>query len=164
MTFLYDGGFEGFLTAIFDGYLPKSACDEILPKGKESPLFFERKAVKTEQKKASRVEAALKKYNPRAWEMVFQAWHSHLPGIENRLLQFIRLCFSGIDAPSMMQHRDVQEVFKAARCVSKQVSLYMGILRFSLVQGVYTADLKADYDLLPFWAVIFPNALETKPS
>ncbi|MBR7143147.1 MAG: TIGR03915 family putative DNA repair protein [Clostridia bacterium] len=149
MTFIYDGSFEGFLTSVFDGYLLKNHCEEILPAGKESPLFSDLQQVETDGEKANRVEAALKKYSPRAWEMVFHAWLSHLPGIEDRLLHFIRLCFSGIDAPSVMQHSDVQAVFEAARAVSKQAALYMGILRFSLIQGIYTADMKADYDLLP---------------
>ena len=39
MTFIYDGSFEGFLTSVFDCYLLKNHCEEILPAGKESPLF-----------------------------------------------------------------------------------------------------------------------------
>jgi hypothetical protein len=82
VNILYDGSFEGWLTAVFDVYDYKYISVEISTKEKVKPNFFgDKHAVVTNEKKASRVWSGLKNklssgalsqdtkpFFPRLWE------------------------------------------------------------------------------------------------
>ena len=62
VTFVYDGTFEGLLTAIFDAYFRRSFPDELVRIGEVLPMFSDEvHDVVTDDAKSSRVWNAVTK-------------------------------------------------------------------------------------------------------
>ena len=59
--FIYDGSFEGFLTAVYDAFYSDRPPDKIVTEDKFSPtLFSNTKEITTEQTKSDKVYTAIR--------------------------------------------------------------------------------------------------------
>ena len=81
-SFTYDGTFEGLLSCVFEAFERKQFPQQIAKE--EVPLFFtENYHVETNEQKANRVVAGLKKkISKSALQMLFTCWLSEQKGIE----------------------------------------------------------------------------------
>src|ERR1700712_3610114 len=94
-TVVYDGNFEGLLTAVFDVYEYRMENVLLLPKKqRQESLFTDTHNVETILEKADRVWKALRaKISPKAASQVYYAFLSEQKGMENKLLQYIQYMF-----------------------------------------------------------------------
>jgi len=149
MVLLYDDTFDGLLTAIFDAYHGEHS---IRAKGRNDELtLFDCVEVVTDTAKADRVTAGMQKLDGELPGLVYNAFLSQLPNIEDVILEVLRLGFSTKKSPlPLRQIRCVWQLQDAARKVGGQAGKLIGILRLHHVHdNLWIADCEPDYHILP---------------
>ena len=120
---VYDGSFEGWLTAVFEVYEYKFANACIRTQQHAQPnAFGKTHQVHTNNTKAERVWKGLKqKISSRASGMVYQAFLSELPTIEDALLRYVQYIFrSKTIVESDYSNQDVLMVQQTSRKVHRK--------------------------------------------
>ncbi len=151
MTFVYDGSWDGYLTAVFDGFYSRRREVAILRERELGVTLFETSRVEADMEKSARVHNAIEtKLSRSTADMVYRAWLSRLPDIDSDIFRFLKFAFvEGRDVTGMVQHPLVKRVSSAAQAVEMQAHRFLGILRFQRLGGLYVADMEPDYDILP---------------
>lgn len=146
--FLYDGTYDGFLSALFCAYLQKESS--ILRASRlEGPTFFDTITIPTDHKKAVRVHSGMKKLCTRLPRIAYSAWLTELEGIEDAILHTVRLGFNAQQDPLAMRYdSQVKYVLDCARKVSQETERFLQFVRFSEVSGIFVADIEPLYDIL----------------
>ena len=151
LSFTYDGSFEGLLTCIFDAFERKQFPQQIFKK-EVSVLFTENYHVETDEQKANRVVAGLrKKISESAMQMLFTCWMSELDGIE--MLEFNYICKAFQSQKTIELNfvdPDVLELSKIFRNVQREAERMRQFVRFQkTADDFYFAAIKPLYDVLP---------------
>ena len=95
-VYVYDGTFEGLLSAVFEAYERRVFPDVLQAEGEMLPLFYDQLVtVTTDSTRAERVWRALqKKLSRAALGIVLSVWQSELPEAlaaeRERVIQFVR--------------------------------------------------------------------------
>ena len=161
--YLYDGTWEGFLSAVFTAYRVPGAV--LCAEKDAEPSLFERREVETDPEQVRRVCAgADRKLGPDFIRVVESAWLTHEPGIDDALLAFIRRSFAAgrslyDDRSDPIAHRVASASVRAFREAEK----LMGFVRFRPAGRMYLADLEPDADLLPLIAAHFADRFQQQP-
>lgn len=163
MVFLYDGTYEGFLTAVFDVYATKRQSEALIcPTDSNASLPLDA-WVETVSDGAKADRVAKRLIALEIAETVFDAWLSREEEIENRLLSVISLALREQTTPlQCLWHPDVRVVVKAAGRVGNEAHRYLQFVRFVKIApnqpaltdgteapGLYVADIEPEYDILP---------------
>ena len=151
-VFVYDGTFEGVLTAVFEAYERKLFPDSLVAEGEMLPLFYDNLVpVTADAAKADRVWRALqKKLSPAGLSVVASVWLSEQP--EAPMLLFRYVCKT-VDAPQSSElnfgDEDVLLATQLARKVWKERSRIIQFLRFQkAADGTYFAVIEPEYNVL----------------
>jgi probable DNA metabolism protein len=150
---LYDAGFAGFLTAVFEVFEYKFTEPLITRDDAHSgSLFGSLHKVITNKEKAGRVQARLKeKLSPNACKQLYDAWLSELKGMENVLLRYIQYALhSKLSVENDFSHPDVLFVQQTSRKVHREKHRMEAFVRFQLTKDeLYYAIIQPDYNVLP---------------
>ena len=150
---VYDGSFEGWLTAVFEVYEYKFANAFIRTQQHAQPNAFGRThQVHTNNSKAERVWKGLKqKISSRASGMVYQAFLSELPTIEDALLRYVQYVFrSKTIVEADYSNQDVLVVQQTSRKVHREKHRMEAFVRFQLTKDkLYYAIVQPDFNVLP---------------
>jgi probable DNA metabolism protein len=150
---VYDGSFEGWLTAVFDVYESRYEAVHISTKEKIQPNFFgDKHEVVTSETKAERVWSGLKKkVSSGALSQVYKAFLSESIGIEDTLLYYIQYVFkSNLSVEYDFSNTHVLEVKQTARKTDREKHRMEAFIRFQLTKdGLYYAICQPDYNVLP---------------
>ncbi len=159
MTFAYDGSWDGYLTAVFDGFYSRRREVAIVRESELGVTLFDVTHVATDEEKSLRVYNAIEsKLTGNTTDAVYRAWLSRLPDIDSDIFRLLKFAFAeGRDVTCMVQHPLVKRIVAAAQAVGTQAHRFMGILRFKKLGGLYVADIEPDYDLLPLLAGHFAD-------
>jgi len=151
MTIVYDGTYEGFLTAVFDGVYSREKEVALIREQDFEGSLLETRRADTDLTKSRRVyDAMCAKLTMNTANAVYHAWLSCLPEMDSTLFRFIKFAFDmGRDVTPMIYHPLVSRVVRTAEAVGRQAHKFMGLLRFRKVGGLYIADMEPDYDVLP---------------
>jgi len=156
---LYDGGFEGFLTAVFEIYEYRIAAPSICRNQMAGgSLFGEPHRVHTQAEKAHRVLKRLQQYTSAAgMKAMYRCFLSELPGIENILLRYIQYVVEKkTGAENDFGHPDVLAVQQTSKKVYREKHRMEAFVRFQLTaDGLYYAVVQPDYNVLPLIATHF---------
>jgi probable DNA metabolism protein len=159
LSFTYDGTFEGLLTCVFEAFEKKKFPQQIFKK-ELLLLFTENFEVVTDERKANRVVAGLrKKISKSALQMLFTCWLSEMEGIE--MLEFNYICKSFM-APKSIElnfaDADVLELSQIFRKVNREAERMRQFVRFQkTADDFYFAAIKPLYDVLPMVAHHFED-------
>ena len=152
MIFLYDGTFEGFLSAVFDAFLVKEEV-EIEKKTSFQPRFFaETLEVETSPEKAERVASKLWKICGNigfsATVYIFLSEEEHC---ETYAFYLIKAALkNGKKAFSCFQDERIASAMLMRKKVSREYDKMLGLLRFSeLSNGIFYAPFEPDFNLMP---------------
>ena len=152
-VFVYDGTFEGVLTAVFEAYERKLFPDSLVAEGEMLPLFYDNLVpVTADAAKADRVWKGLqKRLSWTALSMLTVAWLSELPEIDGLLFRYIR---KAIDAPQSIELNfgdpDVLAVSKIGKKVGSEAHRVVQFLRFQkAADGTFFAAVRPVYNVLP---------------
>lgn len=150
---VYDGSFDGFLTAVFDVYEYKFSNACIRTQQHAQPnAFGKTHPVHTDNAKAARVWKGLKqKISSRASSMVYQAFLSELPTIEDALLRYVQYIFrSKTIVETNYSNQDVLMVQQTSKKVHREKHRMEAFVRFQLTKDkLYYAIVQPDFNVLP---------------
>lgn len=158
---IYDGTFEGWLTAVFEIYDYK--LDDVVFAKNEALgtlLFSNTHTVTTDVVKAKRVLNGLKKrLSKDGFSNIYRAFLSEINQIEENLFRFVQYAFSSsVNIEQDLSHHDVMGVNKAARLTDKESHRMKAFVRFKLTKdNLYYAIVEPDCDVLPLIENHFKN-------
>ena len=149
MIYLYDGTFDGFLCCVYAHYYDEKATAVFTLEGFQQQLSEACVVIEREDKKAKKVYQAME--TKLGDEIVSKAYRCFLADDrdkDTRVLNYLRLCFRyGPRADEYRTHPWVLPVHELDKKVGGQAHRYLGILRFSDIQGILYAAYTPDYDI-----------------
>ncbi|MCL2084322.1 MAG: TIGR03915 family putative DNA repair protein [Oscillospiraceae bacterium] len=149
---VYDGTWEGLLSAVFDAYALSGAV--IVSSKNTQPSMFGACAVKTDEEKARRLIKGMSRLNADMPAFVYRGFLAEWDGYEDALLASLRLGFDmGADPFTQRQHPFVHRVCAAERRAGGEAHRIMGLARFAEVRTgrgvIYAGDIAPDCNVLP---------------
>ena len=162
MIFLYDGTFEGFLSAVFDAFTAKEEVKIEKKDGWQPLLFAETAEAATSQEKAERVaEKLLSVCGSRGFSAIVYIFLSEAEECETSAFYLIKSVMKyGVKAFSRFQDEKIAHAMELRKKVSKECDRFLGILRFSeLSNGVFYAPCEPDHNIVPLIAGHFYERL-----
>ena len=150
---VYDGSFEGLLTAIFEVYEYKLA-DPVITTAERlnNSLFGTTHITHADHAKAERVLKKLKeKLSRGALAQIYHAHLSEIDGIENYILRYIQYALSTNTAiENNFAHPDVLMLRQTSQKVRREKHRMEAFVRFQLTKdGLYYALIQPDFNVLP---------------
>lgn len=163
IIFIYDGTFDGLLTAIFESYYGPYKPDKILTAREHIPnLFAQEVVITTTTIKANRVYQAIeKKISPLALNWVYMAFLSESPQVGTAIYHYLQYGWQvGSKVNCQLAHPKVNTIHKLWQKVSREKHRMLGLVRFSQLAGqVYYAPMETDCYVLPLIAPHFAQRL-----
>lgn len=158
---IYDGTFEGWLTAVFEIYELKLE-DVVFAKSEvaNTLLFSERYFVETDLQKAKRVLNGLKqRLSSEGFANIYKAFLSEIDKMDETLFQYVKYIFSSaINVEDDLSNSPVLEVRKAAYLTGRESHRMKAFVRFKLTKdNLYYAIVEPDCDVLPLIEKHFTN-------
>lgn len=157
-TVLYDGSFEGWLTAVFEIYEYGFSEAEIQNEGKyQRNMFTGEHFAITNEYKATRLWNGLKqRLSLTALQQINNAWFSEMPGIENTLLAYVQYVFnSKISIEKDYSCAAVLTITNLSKKVHREKHRMEAFVRFQLTaDGLYYAIVEPDFNVL---SLIMPH-------
>lgn len=152
-TLVYDGSFEGFLSAVFQVYEEKIAAVTIQKKELALRSIFDKQyTVITDQKKAKRVwKGIAHTCSSEGKNNIYKAFLSELPKIEDTLLYFIRRSFTEIKKIDKdFADPKILKISKVVKMVNREKHRMDAFVRFKLTKdNLYFATVSPDFNVLP---------------
>ncbi|MCL5244303.1 TIGR03915 family putative DNA repair protein [Cellulophaga sp. 20_2_10] len=152
-TLVYDASFDGFLTAVFTAFEMKLKTVKIVPKQRfQQPLFGDSETVYTNQEKANRVWAGLKKkLSTDEARRFYYAFLSEKTSVEDTLYNAIVYVFAATtNVGSNYTNKYILEIAKLTKNVGREKHRMEAFVRFKLTKdGIYFANIEPDFNVLP---------------
>lgn len=167
MIYLYDGTYDGFLSAIFEAFARRENPEDILAQKPEQMDFFQAfTAIPTHAAHARRVEAGIiRAMNADILSYVFAAMHSVQPGAGRTLLLFLRAGFR--EGAAILEHLtddNVIHVMRLSRQVWSEAGRWKEFLRFyELENGIFIAQYEPENDVTELLMPHFADRFGTHP-
>lgn len=158
---IYDGTFEGWLTAVFEVYEYKFSNAYITTKERfQVDVFTKSHESFYNQQKAERVWKGLSaKLSAAALSQMYKAFLSEEPGMENVLLQYAQYTLiSKQIIESDYSNLAVLKVVQTAKKVHREKHRMEAFIRFQLTgDGLFYAVCQPDFNVLPLIEKHFKN-------
>lgn len=152
-TLIYDGTFEGLLTAVFEVYEHKLGLVNLVKTGHHNAAMFEQViTVVTEETRAARVLKGLKlKLSPMGIQRLYAAHLSEIDGEDNNLVGYIRYAFdTNENIEEDYGNRFVMRVSELVRMMRREKHRMEAFVRFQkLSDGSFYAAVEPDFNVLP---------------
>lgn len=161
MKMLYDGSFNGLLTAIFLSFEYKlQDCSIELASSYRQGMFDSVHHVTTDQAKSTRVWNGLQaKVSNHARREFYYTFLSGLPGIEDALLSYIQYAFrSSVSIEKNFANSVVNVISQTAHSVHREKHRMEAFVRFvRLEDDLYCSVVSPDFNVLPLIAPHFQD-------
>ncbi|MFI2743732.1 TIGR03915 family putative DNA repair protein [Zhouia sp. PK063] len=162
MTILiYDGSFDGFLTAIFEVYVLKLSEVKIVRLTNFTADFFANTLeISTENEKAKRVQNAIeKKEGKQGFMLLFKAFLCEDESIETILFSCIQQIFySQSSVLKNYSHPEILVLAQWVRKIGREKHRMDAFIRFRRTKDdVYFAIIEPDFNVLPLLISHFKN-------
>lgn len=166
-TVIYDGSYDGLLTAIFEIYEYKIAQPDIKKESDANiSLFASAHTVITSIKKSERVLKKLRqKLSPPALKNLFAVFLSESPGLENNIYLFVK---EALISEGKIDENYVNDavlyIKQLSRKVYKERHRMEAFIRFKLTaDGIYYATIEPDYNIIPLLIQHFEKRYADQP-
>ncbi|MBM7854562.1 putative DNA metabolism protein [Desulfohalotomaculum tongense] len=161
--YIYDGSFQGLLTAIYESYYRSAKPEDILPRHRfTGNLFAQVEEIDTDEIKADKVFQAIKnKISPTALRRVFYAFLSEITGVELLIYRYLQLGWKvGRDIDRHLTDHRVAMIHKISQKVGLEKHRLLGLIRFRKLKGeIYYAPIEPDYNIVSLVAPHFARRL-----
>ena len=166
-VYVYDGSFEGLLTAVFDTYVRKEE-PILISESNNFQLLLDTLVynVITDDEKAERViKKVTETVGAHGLLTIYRAFLSKEEGRAKSILYYIRLLMKmGKEAEHFLGNEYVMNVMEMARKTANEAHLLKGFLRFvSLSDGTFYAEFSPKTDCIFFLAGHFKKRLSSVP-
>lgn len=159
--YLYDGSFEGLLTAIYQSYYLKDKPDKIISEKIFQPnLLDQTYTIETDLEKSEKVyESIYRKISHKALRNVYHVYLSEEEEAATIIYQYLRLGWKiGASIESNLLDDRVMAVDKICLKVKKEKHWMLGLVRFQqLVGDFYYAVIEPKYNIT---GLISPHFLD----
>lgn len=163
MILLYDGSFDGFLTAIYSAFHSKNRNVEIFDENTYVYNLLEHPVVVvTDAIQARKVTAAIaEKLGKEAFRMLVKVYLSEHEQAANIALSFLRVAFKfGPKAIEYEAHEQIGPFVKLSNSVSRELHRMIGLVRFAeLRSGIFYGVYDSTFSLLLLLAPHFKERL-----
>ncbi len=153
ITLIYDGTFEGLLTAVFEIYEHKLTEVSICPEHLLQPNFFDAKrSITSDTVKANRVLKGLhQRLAAGGVQRLYAAHLSEIAGEEDNLLGFIRYAFSTNETIEQdFGNKYVMRLSYVLKLVRREKHRMEAFVRFQkMADGIFYASIEPDFNVLP---------------
>ncbi|MCG2419518.1 TIGR03915 family putative DNA repair protein [Aequorivita sp. F47161] len=150
---IYDGSFEGLLSAVFYVYEYKLDTVSIVKREHAQASFFDtEEEVLTNLEKANRVWKGLsKKISAQGKKKLYKAYLSEITTIENTILYYIRRALnSENNIEKDFTDQQILEISKVSKKVDREKHRMDAFIRFRLTKDeMYFATIEPDFNVLP---------------
>ena len=163
ITYIYDGTFEGWLSAVFSAFYNKHNVVRIAVEEHLQATFTETVMhIETDEIKAARVAQGIQnKLGELVYQKIWCAFLSYEESKETELYHYVKLGFSLKNGRTLINHltdEHVAAVHKMDFRVNREAHLLKGFVRFNEMEGgVYYAAITPDNNVLP---VIMPHFVD----
>jgi len=152
-TYIYDGGFESFLTALALALERGGEDCALAREGEaEADLFTEfTKAGSDPEKAAAMKDLFERRGSSESWRHARYAFLSEAPGSEDAMLAYARLIKEkGAAADNMLADDRVKRVHDLSASVGGEAHMFKGFVRFNeLADKTLYARIEPDHNILP---------------
>ncbi|MFA5523216.1 MAG: TIGR03915 family putative DNA repair protein [Tissierellales bacterium] len=163
LQYIYDGSFDGLLTAIYEAYYRREVPDEILSEDSLQQNFIVEKIhIETNEEKARKVYMSIKtKISEHTLRNCFYVFISERPDRGTIIYRYLILGWKiGKTIDQNLKNDSVLIVHKIRQKVSKEVHWMLGLVRFSqLKSGVFYSHIEPDNDIVGLLAPHFAERL-----
>ena len=153
IIYLYDGTFDGLLTAVFDSFAQHEIPIGIeIDNNVQETLGVTYFYVGTDTSKAYRVRKAIaEKVSSYAMKSIYFAYLSNVADKEMKILAYIHRCFRyGKAVNSYLNDRYVADILNAAQYVVGEAHKLKGFIRFSELEGgILYGEITPENRVLP---------------
>ena len=160
-TLIFDGSFEGFLTAIYDGFYLKTMNVEIHSTLNHCPNFLNMEiAVETDEIKVSKVYKSIEtKLNEDILRQVYYLYLYDTNASFTLAFKYLKLAFKHGPSMALAKNNDtIILVDKYSRRVTLEAHRFTGFVRFKEVAPmVFYSKITPDYNILPLLVNHFVN-------
>ncbi|MGI6188943.1 MAG: DNA metabolism protein [Clostridiales bacterium] len=161
--YIYDGSFEGMLTAVYESYI-RHECPEKILKGDclQDNLFVEYVFIDTDEQKAKTLyDAVKKKISPGAVKCILYAYLSEDKEAGTAVYQYLKLGWKmGKQVDSAIAHPWVFQIHTLYNKVRGEAGRMLGLIRFNLLRnGIYYASIEPDHNILSIIAHHFKQRM-----
>lgn len=167
IVYLYDGTFEGLLTAVFESFeLHLFPCSIESTENGQQSLGAEYIHTHTDATKAERVlNRVLSDSGDRPLFDLYRCFLSNVPDKEMYIFNYIRACMKfKKSVNSRLTVECVNKVVSASQAVGSEAHLYTGFVRFSeLENGVYYSRIEPKNNVLPLISTHFRKRYSSMP-
>jgi probable DNA metabolism protein len=162
VIYVFDGSFEGLLTALFDFYdlKPHGGVKVIWDKYHQPGLLEEIHEVIADNAKAARVWEGLRKKLSRDWlETFYKVYLAEDPQTFSDMFNFARYIFDNPPgAEDNFGNEYIMAISKMERHISRERHRMKAFIRFQkTADGIYYCPIEPDYNVLPLVATFFKN-------
>ena len=160
-TYIFDGSFQGLLTALFEFYdRREKAVDLVWDKYYQPVMMGDTLEINTDEQKAKRVWGGLEKKLSSQWRSAFYTVYlSEDPQAFNDLFNFARYIFDNPQgAEANFGNPHVIAITKMQKSVSRERHRMKAFIRFQkTADGMYYCPVEPDFNVLPLISSFFKN-------
>ncbi|NKI32418.1 DNA metabolism protein [Muricauda sp. DJ-13] len=151
VTLIYDGSFNGFLTAVFMAFEERLNIVDIQRNGQaQNGLFSETETVFTNVEKAKRVWNGVRKKSYNAISNIYFAFLSETEGVEMLCFDYIKKLMASKDKQKDYSDETMLYIAQLARKVGREKHRMEAFVRFQLTKdNIYFANIEPDFNVLP---------------
>ena len=157
---VYDGSWDGFLSAVFEAYDRKLTKVSISKSVDFQPgIFGDSIEVFSDATKANRVWLGLqKKLSVKALNDIYSSFLSGLAEMDNHLLHYIQFALTTIGAELAFGEACILRVSQVSKMVHREKHRMEAFIRFQLTRdNIYYAVIEPDYNVIPLLISHFKN-------
>lgn len=159
LQYIYDGSFDGLLTAIYEAYYRRQIPEEILSEDSLQQNFLVKKIhIETDEEKAKKVYTSIEtKISEQALKNCFYVFLSERLDRGTIIYKYLRLGWKiGEIIDQNLSDNTVLTVHKIRQQVSREVHRMLGLARFSQMNnGAYYSQVEPDNDIVGLMAPHF---------
>jgi probable DNA metabolism protein len=153
VSLIYDGSFEGFLSAIFEIYQRKLDIEKIFPVDRRvEDLFTDQLEVETNEQNAIRVMQGIRiKSGVQISKSIYRCFLSEQEGIELKLYLLIKELLAGNIAYFKDFRKElINDLHRTLKMIRREVHRMHAFVRFQeLKDGTFGAVIEPDFNVIP---------------
>lgn len=161
VTYVFDGSFEGLLTAVFEFYDTKPGKVQLVWDRYYQPsMLDEAVIIINDEAKAKRVWAGLRKKLSPDWQQIFYKVHlAEDAQTFSDMFDFARYIFDNSEgAEKNFGNEHVMAISRMERKISRERHRMKAFIRFQkTADGIYYCPIEPDFNVLPLVAAFFKN-------
>ncbi len=166
--YLYDGSFEGLLSAVFRVFVDKKPPEDLVAEDRcQLGLLAEVRKVETDETLAERVLRTInRKTDDRAGKMVYKMFLSERPAIEMAIFRFIKVIVDSrhVDILGNYANSHIAEAARVEKMIGREVHRMHAFVRFrKSAAGIFHAVVNPDFNVLPLIGEHFVKRYADQP-